>query len=71
MINGFNITGAVHHSINPQTNHDEVTLDLKRLCEQMTIAGDITRFRYRLQTWMRWNEDRDFEGDYTPLASGR
>ena len=68
-----NITGAVRHSrekVSDDLGYDILTLDLRRLAMK-TIAGDVDHFRDRLRTWRRWNEDRDFEGDYTPLVPGR
>jgi len=50
---------------------DTLTLDLRRLAEKKVIAGDVDRFRDRLKGWKRSNEDRDFEGDYSPLLPGR
>jgi len=71
---GTNVTDAVRHSLERLSEdfaYDVLTLDLRRLAEKKTIASDVDRFRDRLRTWKRWSEDRDFEGDYTPLVPGR
>ena len=67
----WNKTRAVRHSIDWVYEYEELTLDLRLLSEKKTIAGSIKQFRERLQTWKRWSEDRDFEGDYSPLIPGK
>jgi hypothetical protein len=69
-----NVTGAVHHREEPLPDGrgcDVLTLELRKLAETKTIAGDIDRFRQLLRTWQRYNEDRDFEGDYAPRVPGK
>ena len=66
---GFNVNRAVHYE--KDGGYDILTLDLKQLSKQKTITGDIDRLRKHLKTWKRYNEDRDFEGDYSPFIPGK
>ena len=74
LADGTNVTGAVRYSSRGKPDdrmYDILTLDLRRLAEKKTIAGDVRRFRDCLRTWKRWSEDRDVEGDYTPRVPGQ
>lgn len=43
---------------------ESLTLHVRKLSEIRPIAGSIDEFRKRLPRWRRFNEDREFEGDY-------
>ncbi len=46
------------------SQREHLMLDLRRLSELRPITKDIEEFRNRLKLWKRYNEDRDFSGDY-------
>jgi hypothetical protein len=48
--------------INPAT--ETLTLDLKKLSKQKPLSSSIDEFFKRLAKWKRYNEDREFGGDY-------
>jgi hypothetical protein len=63
--------GAVEYweeGTNGQAKKDHLVLHLRRLCETKRITKDIDAFRDRLKKWKRYNEDRDFSGDYAPAV---
>ena len=66
-----NATGAVRHLSDDETGYDKLILDLRLLSKEKTIAGNIIQFREHLQYWKYYNEDRDFEGNYTPIVPGK
>jgi hypothetical protein len=66
-----NVTGSVILYSDKTSGCDELTLDIRLLSRYKTIAGNIHQFHERLQTWKRWGEDRDFEGDYSPVVPGK
>jgi hypothetical protein len=43
---------------------ETLTLDLKELSKMKPISGGMDDFRARLTKWKRYNEDREFGGDY-------
>ncbi len=45
-------------------NHEALVINLKKLGNKVHITEDISVFRSKLQKWKRFNEDRDFKGDY-------
>jgi hypothetical protein len=71
---GSDVTAPVRHLLEKMPKgfgYDILTLNLRHLAKKKVIAGDVDRFRDRLERWKRFNEDRDFEGDYSPLVPGR
>ncbi|MHC4476154.1 MAG: hypothetical protein ACYTEL_10940 [Planctomycetota bacterium] len=43
-------------------------LHLRQVGAKNRITKDIDAFRDRLKKWKRYNEDRDFSGDYAPAV---
>jgi hypothetical protein len=51
-----------------QAKEEHLVLHLRRLSKAKRITKDIDAFRARLKKWKRYNEDRDFSGDYAPAV---
>ncbi|MHC4497733.1 MAG: hypothetical protein ACYS21_01315 [Planctomycetota bacterium] len=58
--------GAVTYYCDEQERKEHLILHLRQLSRRKLITKDIDAFRERLKKWKRYNEDRDFSGDYAP-----
>lgn len=70
---GTDATKAVrYHSVTGanEADYDVLTLDLRHLADHKVIKGNVSQFRDCLRNWKRWNEDRDYAGDYAPRIPG-
>ena len=63
--------GAVTHCPGTPGDPEILTLDLGELSkEPARITASMDTFRKKLRKWRRYNEDRDFSGDYAPAIPG-
>jgi hypothetical protein len=70
---GTNATKAIRYQSvtgSNGTDYDVLTLDLRCLADRKVIKADVSKFRACLRDWKRWNEDRDYAGDYAPRIPG-
>ena len=49
---------------------ERLILHLRELTKKKRITKDIEKFRNHLKEWKRYNEDRDFSGDYAEIIPG-
>jgi len=63
--------GAIEHIVESVVDgpgkKEGLILYLRELTKKKRITKDIEEFRNRLKQWKRYNEDRDFSGDYADI----
>ena len=63
-----NASGSVNYQYEPQRGFippkEHLILNLKKLSEIKPLTRDINAFREFLSKWKKFNDDRDFQGDY-------
>ena len=47
-----------------------LTLHLRKLSELEPVTASMGTFRSFIEKWRRYNNDRDFTGDYAPVPPG-
>jgi hypothetical protein len=65
-------TGAIEHRMDPPNDRGKevLTVNLDRLTRRALVTASMGTFRKMLMQWRRYNEDREFVGDYAPAAPG-
>jgi len=56
----------VTYRYDEEAGKEHLVLHLRELSGKKLITKDIDAFGERLKRWKRYNEDRDFSGDYAP-----
>ena len=65
------IAYEVREPAGPNGTREEIlTIDLRALGRKTLITASIDTFRKKLSDWKRFNEDREFAGDYAPSVPG-
>ena len=54
----------LRHNIDVQNKRERLCLDLRALSQQTVLTQGMDTFWKHLREWKRYNEDRDFPGDY-------
>jgi len=58
------VTYTLRGDLGDPLAREHLSLRLRALCKEKRITRDIEEFRRCLKRWKRYNEDREFAGDY-------